>query len=176
MTHYTLSSPAIGRALSVGGISPSEKLVLVSAVHYSARVEAGREWPSQADVADELGLNKKTVREAYKKLEALGYIDRQSRYASNGHRLPDHVVVNVEAMNPPATPAAKANRKAVTRSLALAVFDRDGYACKHCGTRQSLTVDHVIPVSRGGSDEMDNLQTLCGPCNSIKGATLPQDA
>ena len=32
-----------------------------------------------------------------------------------------------------------------------------------------LTKDHIMPKSKGGSDELDNLQTLCGPCNFKKG-------
>jgi 5-methylcytosine-specific restriction endonuclease McrA len=40
-----------------------------------------------------------------------------------------------------------------------AVWDRDGWQCVTCGTHKNLTVDHIIPVSRGGSDDLDNLQT-----------------
>jgi hypothetical protein len=50
------------------------------------------------------------------------------------------------------------------------VWDRDGWECVSCRTHVDLTVDHIIPVSRGGSDELDNLQTMCRPCNSRKGA------
>lgn len=51
----------------------------------------------------------------------------------------------------------------------LAVFDRDGYECQHCGARRLLTVDHVTPRARGGTNAIENLQTLCQPCNSRKG-------
>ena len=47
---------------------------------------------------------------------------------------------------------------------------RDGPHCKACGTTDNLTVDHIIPMSRGGSDDIDNLQLLCRRCNSRKGA------
>ena len=52
------------------------------------------------------------------------------------------------------------------------VFERDGYRCRHCGSGpfSDLTIDHVFPRSRGGSDEAENLQTLCRSCNSKKGA------
>ena len=46
------------------------------------------------------------------------------------------------------------------------------YTCVQCGARKedgaTLHVDHIIPVSRGGTDELDNLQTLCKECNLNK--------
>ena len=60
-------------------------------------------------------------------------------------------------------------RKIITKSLALKTFDRDGYMCLVCKSRKNLTADHVIPVSKGGKTELNNLQTLCQPCNSKKG-------
>lgn len=52
------------------------------------------------------------------------------------------------------------------------VYARDGFACLHCGAKTNLTLDHIHPWSLGGSDEIDNLQTLCRPCNSRKGARV----
>ena len=52
------------------------------------------------------------------------------------------------------------------------VFNRDGHRCQHCGTTERLTLDHIIPFSGGGTDDPDNLQVLCGPCNSRKGDRL----
>lgn len=54
---------------------------------------------------------------------------------------------------------------------ARAIFDRDDWTCQHCGTHCNLTVDHIVPRSKGGTDDPSNLQTLCGSCNSRKGAT-----
>jgi 5-methylcytosine-specific restriction endonuclease McrA len=44
-----------------------------------------------------------------------------------------------------------------------------GRRCLRCGSRTSLTVDHVIPLGRGGSNAIDNIQPLCSTCNGIKG-------
>lgn len=51
-----------------------------------------------------------------------------------------------------------------------ALCDWFGDVCLACGERSDLTVDHVIPISRGGSNAIDNLQPLCLSCNSSKKA------
>lgn len=48
------------------------------------------------------------------------------------------------------------------------VHERDGDRCLRCGATESLTLDHVRPRSKGGSDRVANLQTLCQPCNNWK--------
>jgi 5-methylcytosine-specific restriction endonuclease McrA len=53
------------------------------------------------------------------------------------------------------------------------VFERDAYACGYCGTREDLQVDHLIPLSRGGSNGFDNLITACVSCNLSTGAKTP---
>lgn len=48
------------------------------------------------------------------------------------------------------------------------------FMCCWCGTKEKskLTIDHIIPTSKGGSDEIGNLQILCRSCNSKKGAKI----
>jgi len=50
------------------------------------------------------------------------------------------------------------------------VYRRDNYECVYCGSsnQKSLTLDHVIPQSKGGTDTWDNLVTACRPCNAEK--------
>ena len=55
------------------------------------------------------------------------------------------------------------------------VFDRDGYKCRMCGSSKNLTLDHIKPKSKGGKRTLDNLQTLCDPCNVTKGNTWNGD-
>lgn len=50
------------------------------------------------------------------------------------------------------------------------VYSRDNFRCRHCGSEENLTIDHIKPRSLGGSHSEENLQTLCGPCNGKKGA------
>lgn len=54
----------------------------------------------------------------------------------------------------------------------LNVFRRDGNACVYCGAnkRQDLTIDHVIPQSKGGKNTWNNLVTACFKCNNSKGS------
>ncbi len=55
------------------------------------------------------------------------------------------------------------------------IFKRDGYRCQYCGAIDNLTLDHVIPKSRGGSSTWDNLVTACKTCNSKKGDYTPDE-
>ena len=85
------------------------------------------------------------------------------------------------------------SKRASHRALRVAVYERDQYMCVECGAgalrpdgydgRKALAVtgaalvylhiDHIIPRSKGGAvDHVDNLQTLCEPCNLSKGARL----
>ena len=49
------------------------------------------------------------------------------------------------------------------------IFRRDGGTCQYCGTNKDLTLDHVVPRSKGGKSTWTNLVTACKKCNSIKG-------
>lgn len=63
-------------------------------------------------------------------------------------------------------------RSQVPPEIKWAVWERDNFTCKHCGSHQMLTTDHVIPVSKGGKPTLKNLQTLCKKCNGTKGSKL----
>lgn len=73
------------------------------------------------------------------------------------------------------------------RGVRAVVLERDEYRCRHCGwmpgnrapegsggalVYRSLEIDHIYPRSRGGSDELSNLQALCSVCNTRKGARV----
>jgi hypothetical protein len=64
---------------------------------------------------------------------------------------------------------------AVSKKTRFEVFTRDGFTCQYCGKQPPdtvLEVDHIIPRSRGGSDDIDNLATSCFDCNRGKAASL----
>ena len=56
------------------------------------------------------------------------------------------------------------------------LYRRDNYACVYCGSRKNLTVDHVIPKSRGGQNTWMNLVTCCSTCNRYKDNRTPEEA
>ena len=70
-------------------------------------------------------------------------------------------------------------RRQVTNTF---LFARDHYRCQYCGRaqgelkpRESLTRDHVIPMSRGGTNEWANVVTACSPCNLRKADHYPHE-
>jgi 5-methylcytosine-specific restriction endonuclease McrA len=61
----------------------------------------------------------------------------------------------------------------IPASLRVSVLHRDSYKCVFCGRSAKtvqLEVDHIVPFSKGGSNDSSNLQTLCFDCNRRKGA------
>ena len=63
-------------------------------------------------------------------------------------------------------------RKRSPRFSKTNVFIRDMYACQYCSTpltRTSLTLDHVVPLSKGGRTSWENIVSSCARCNSSKG-------
>lgn len=57
-----------------------------------------------------------------------------------------------------------------------AIFTRDKHTCAYCNAKESLTIDHIIPQSRGGQDVWENLITSCLRCNLRKGNKTPKEA
>lgn len=61
--------------------------------------------------------------------------------------------------------------RSLSKSKRFRILRRDGFRCRYCGVVSAvalLAVDHVIPVSRGGTDDDDNLVAACIPCNAGK--------
>ncbi len=65
---------------------------------------------------------------------------------------------------------------AVSKRLRFEILRRDNHACRYCGATapdSKLTVDHVVPVALGGTDESSNLVTACSGCNTGKSSISP---
>lgn len=71
--------------------------------------------------------------------------------------------------NAPEPEPFRTPKETVLPAIRWAVFKRDGYACIRCDSEIDLTVDHIIPEAEGGQATLENLQTLCRPCNARKG-------
>lgn len=70
-------------------------------------------------------------------------------------------------------------RRQVTNTF---LFARDRYTCQYCGrsvhglrNRECLTRDHLVPLSRGGTNDWTNVITSCSTCNTRKGNRLPDE-
>ena len=86
------------------------------------------------------------------------------------------LVESIELPNEPDLLAPPRTRH-IPISVRREVFDRDGRICAICGqTNSPMHLDHIYPWSKGGTNDPENLQVLCGPCNITKGAATNADA
>jgi 5-methylcytosine-specific restriction endonuclease McrA len=114
-------------------------------------------------------LNVTTVRRAHVlvfkgKAEVIEELDRPLTSATTSFPWP-HVIRLVQYVRVPRTVQRKISRRAL--------FARDGWRCVYCGTTSGrLTLDHVVPRSRGGESIWENVVTACAPCNLRKGDRL----
>jgi 5-methylcytosine-specific restriction endonuclease McrA len=101
------------------------------------------------------------------KAEVVEELDRPLRSAADTFRWP-HVIRLVHYVRVPRMVQRKISRRAL--------FARDGWRCVYCGsTGGRLTLDHVVPRSRGGESSWENVVTSCAPCNLRKGNRLPHE-
>ncbi len=118
-------------------------------------------------------LNVTTVRRAHVlvfkgKAEVLEHLPKPLRTATDTYRWP-HVIRLVQYVRVPRAVQRKISRRAL--------FARDGWRCVYCGTTSGrLTLDHVLPRSRGGESVWENVVTACAPCNHRKGNRTAEEA
>jgi len=117
-------------------------------------------------------LNVTTVRRAHVlvfkgKAEVIEELEEPLRSATDTYARP-HVIRLVQYVRVPRTLQRKISRRAL--------FARDGWRCMYCGSSGGrLTLDHVVPRSRGGGSVWENVVTSCAPCNLRKGNRLPHE-
>ena len=101
------------------------------------------------------------------KAEVLEELTQPLRSASDTYPWP-HVIRLVSYVRVPRAVQRKISRRAL--------FARDNWRCVYCGTTAGrLTLDHVVPRSRGGDSVWENVVTSCAPCNLKKGNRLPEE-
>ena len=117
-------------------------------------------------------LNVTSVRRAHVlvfkgKAEVIEELDKGLHSATDTYPWP-HVIRLVQYVRVPRAVQRKISRRAL--------FARDGWRCVYCGTTAGrLTLDHVVPRSRGGTSEWENVVTSCAPCNLKKGNRLLEE-
>ena len=98
------------------------------------------------------------------KAEVVEELGRPLRSAASKFPWP-HVIRLLQYVRVPRIVQRKISRRAL--------FARDGWRCVYCGTSSGrLTLDHVLPRSRGGESVWENVVTSCAPCNLRKGNRL----
>lgn len=66
-------------------------------------------------------------------------------------------------------PSTRERSRYIPASVRAAVFDRDGDKCQYCGAVDvQMHIDHVVPFSKGGSNDIENLTVACASCNLSK--------
>src|SRR6266536_1277176 len=113
-------------------------------------------------------LNVTSVRRAHVlvfkgKAEVIEELDQRLHSATDTYPWP-HVIRLVAYVRVPRAVKRKISRRAL--------FARDSWRCQYCGTTGRLTLDHVVPRSRGGDSVWENVVTSCAPGNLKKGNRL----
>jgi len=98
--------------------------------------------------------------------EVIRFSERTMRSGSEEHPIPSVLRLHQQVKRP--LPRLKISRKSV--------MARDGFMCVYCGSKQTLTIDHVFPRHRGGETTWENVVCCCLKCNNKKGARTPSEA
>jgi len=85
----------------------------------------------------------------------------------------DHCGKSVRILSSELNPGSSSKRDAIPKQAQREVWRRDGGRCVECESQENLEFDHIIPVSKGGSNTARNIQLLCQECNRRKGASDP---
>ena len=100
------------------------------------------------------------------KAEVVEHLAKPLRSAAGTYVWP-HVIRLLHYVRVPKSVQRKISRRAL--------FARDGWRCVYCGSDGKLTLDHVVPRSRGGESVWENVVTSCAPCNLKKGDRTPDE-
>lgn len=133
----------------------------------------GGTLPSHADLAAEFRVTGKAMTEILDALIAGGLFDHDETgirpHNWDGLQfLSDNGAERVRRHRAKRAAAGLLAQWQPTKELRKAIYERDGHECVYCGSPDDLTIDHRTPEIRGGSNEIENLQTTCRVCNASK--------
>jgi len=166
-------------AKHVGGVNAA--ILLCQLIYWDDRA-ADQElgiYKTSEEWEEETGLSYREQATARTKLRDLGLLTETSKRLQ--HRI--YYKVNYDVFNElrtriPTSSNSKPSRLPADewKALRKRVFERDGFCCTYCGQSGGrLECDHIHPLSKGGSNDEDNLTTACNTCNRSKGTLSVQE-
>ena len=130
----------------------------------------------QDKLAEMIGFNRKTVISKLKSLRENGVIDCEKRVSSSrgfSYWVYLGVQFPLELSTKEGTKSKSLNRKKIPPRVRFEVLRRNKFCCSYCGKAAvdgyRLVIDHIKPVSKGGTNDIDNLTASCDDCNNGKG-------
>lgn len=120
------------------------------------------------------GFSKVTTPEEVEELDKIRDLlaDQLSQsQVREAHRRADEEVRTIAA-NQQDSSEDENDRKPIPAEVRREVWRRDGGACVKCGSRRNLEYDHIVPVSKGGSNTARNIELLCETCNRSKSDSI----
>lgn len=138
-------------------LTRTERFLLGVLATYHSDV-APAQWPTLDELVDQMGCAPRRILDALYTMSPKGVFT---------HPFLDGALTVLGG-----APQQAPTKKKVGAKLRRSVLERDGYRCLFCGSTTRLTMDHVIPEAKGGPTTFENLQVLCGSCNSRKGVRV----
>lgn len=139
-----------------------------------ARFYSMQELLSITVITGESGLSRPTVERNIGQLIGSKWITKTVDVTPSGAILESRFQVHLSKQGPGHTVenviTSRTKRTPVPEVIVVDTYARDGFKCVYCGSIDRLTIDHIVPLARGGSNTSENLQTLCQRCNSSKSA------
>lgn len=126
-------------------------------------------WDAKGECSDEIDFDQRAaLQESVSRIRAMRLFDPMDVSLAN-HAIRTKYQNHIDRKEfERQEPRRKANSYTVKKSVRKAVFEKHGEICLSCGAVDDITLDHVVPVSKGGKNTLDNLQPLCRRCNTIK--------
>ena len=162
---------------AVIAFTPTMKVTYLTLL-YELFNSGGKLELSQQTIADTLGVDRKTINRTIQVFLEHGILygeKRLNRDRGYTQWVYSEVMfpLDLEAGERSSKTLARQARRSISPSLRFEVLRRSKFCCSYCGKAAvdgyRLVIDHIKPVSKGGTNDIDNLTASCDDCNSGKG-------